>query len=319
MSVRHILSTRELGADELARLVDRSLDYARDGARGRPLAGRTVGIYFRRPSTRTRTAFTVAAQRLGADVVTYGAGDLQLVTGESLGDTARILSGMLDALVIRTNEELAEMRSLASQETMAVVNALSVEEHPTQAIADLAALKEAFGRLEGLHVLYLGGGYNTAAALAVAVAQTPGMRLTLATPERYSLEPELAAAARELAAAHGSVVEERHRADDLPRVDAVYTTRWRSMGAPMEGDEWRREFEPFAVTPELMERVASPSGTIFLHDLPAERGADVADAVIDGPRSRVWRQAEFKFFGAMSVLEWCILGDATGAAREGSQ
>jgi ornithine carbamoyltransferase len=310
MSVNHLLSLADLGPATLAWLVDRSLEFAAGRSNGRkPLAEKIVGIYFRGPSTRTRTSFTVGALKLGAQIVAYGPNDLQLATGETIGDTARILSGFLDALVIRTNGSIAEMRTLASGTGMAVINAMSENEHPTQAIADLATIKERFGRLWGIHVLYLGEGNNTATALALAVALTPGMKITFVTPENYGMPESLLEQAGQLARQRGSVIEYHHRMDRLPRnVDAVYTTRWQTMGLAQSEPNWRGKFLPYSVTTTVMAEVSNPNGAIFLHDLPAVRGEDVHEEVLDGPQSCAWRQAQHKMFSAMAILEWC-LGD----------
>jgi ornithine carbamoyltransferase len=306
--VKHLLSLADLRAKDIAHLVDRSVSFAlgREIVR-KPLAGKTVGVYFRKPSTRTRSSFTVGALRLGAQVATYGPNDLQLVTGETIEDTARVLSGYLDALVIRTNSSIAELRALADQNEMSIINAMSENEHPTQAIADLSTIKEHFGRLEGIHVLYLGEGNNTATALALAVAQTPGMRVTFVTPKGYGVPEPLIEHARRLAGLHGATIEHHHSRDKLPRaVDAVYTTRWRTMGAPHADPNWIDNFWPYSVTRAVMAEVSKSSGTIFLHDLPAVRGEDVYEEVLNGPQSLAWRQARHKLFGAMAVLEWCL-------------
>jgi ornithine carbamoyltransferase len=308
--MKNLLSLADLGAKNLARLIDRSVKFAScRGVTQKSLTGKIVGVYFRKPSTRTRSSFTVGALRLGAQTVAYGPNDLQLVTGETIEDTARVLSGYLDALVIRTNDNVAEMRALADQNEMAVINAMSENEHPTQAIADLSTVKEHFGRLEGLHVLYLGEGNNTATALALAVAQTPGMGVTFVTPEGYGIPEPLIVRARRLAERHGTTIEHRHSMDKLPRnVDAVYTTRWRTMGDPHADPNWIDKFRPYSVTPAVMVEVSKSSGAIFLHDLPAVRGEEVHEEVLNGPQSLAWRQARHKLFGAMAVLEWCLDG-----------
>lgn len=308
MGVRHLLTLAEIGERNLSRLVEDSLAIAARGdAVAKPLAGKIVGVYFRGTSTRTRTAFSVGAMRLGAGVMAYGPHDLQINTGESISDTARVLSGFLDVLVVRTNDSFAEMRAFASQGEMAVVNAMSENEHPTQAIADLVTIKEALGRLEGTHILYLGEGNNSAAALALAVALTPDMRLTLVTPEGYALPEADLKAASELARERRSVIEQHHRVDRLPRgVDVVYTTRWQTMGVPKSDPHWLEKFEPYRVTQELMGEVSKPTGTIFLHDLPAVRGAEVVDEVLDGAQSLAFRQARHKMTSAMAVLSWCV-------------
>jgi ornithine carbamoyltransferase len=310
MAGRHVLSILELGQDNLSRLVDRSLEIAAGDINGwRPLKRKVVGIYFRGTSTRTRTAFTVGAMRLGAEVITYGPNDLQIVTGETIDDTTRVLSAFLDAMVIRTNQSIQEMRVMASQDHMSIINAMSDNEHPTQALADLTTLKEEFGRLDDLHVMYIGEGNNTAAALALAVSATPGMRLTLVTPEGYGLPEDLLKTAGDFARRNGSLVEELHGTGNLPkRVDAVYATRWQTMGVPKSDPNWLQIFEPYKVTEEMMAEVSKPSGTIFLHDLPAVRGGDVTDQVLDGPQSRAFRQAWHKLTSAMAVLEWCVAG-----------
>lgn len=309
MAIKHLLSITQLSVDELAYLVNRSVAFASgEAGRSRPLEGKSVGIYFTGTSTRTRTSFTIAALRTGAGTITYGPRDLQIVTGETIADTARVLSGFLDALVIRTNGSIDEMEAFAEQDEMAIINAMSDCEHPTQAIADLSTLKEAFGRLHGLHVLYLGEGNNTAASLALAVSLTPGMRLTLVTPRGYGLPDSVFETAWNLARHNGSIIEQQYDVTRLPvDVDAVYTTRWQTMGVPKGEIGWEEKFKPYAVSPELMARVSKPT-TIFLHDLPAVRGADVFNEVLDGPQSRAFRQANHKLFSAMSVLEWCIAG-----------
>jgi ornithine carbamoyltransferase len=309
MGARHVLTLAELGAETIARLVDDSVAIAAGRWAGRrPLDGRVVGIYFKKTSTRTRTAFTSGAQRLGATTIAYGPHDLQINTGETLRDTGRVLENFLDALVVRTNEPVEDMRELAAQDRMPVINAMSDNEHPTQAIADLSVLKEAFKRLDGLHVLYVGEGNNTATAIALAVGQTRGMRLTLATPEGYGMPAGYLAEARRHARQNGASVEEIHDAAALPRgVDAVYTARWTTMGAPKADPTWLDRFRPFAVTPELMARVGK-EGTVFMHDLPCVRGQDTMDEVLDGPRSVAFRQAYHKMTSAMAVLHWSIAG-----------
>jgi len=308
--VRHMLSTATLGAETLRRLVDYGLAAADGSLTARPLAGRTVGIYFRKTSTRTRTSFTVGAMKLGASTIAYGPNDLQVATGETIQDTARVLANYLEVLVIRTNESVAEMEELAHQDRMAIVNAMSDNEHPTQALADLTTLKEAFGRLAGLHVLYLGEGNNSAASLALAMGQLEGMRLTLVTPPGYGLPAEVVARAQALAARHGAAVEQHHDMAGLPRgVDAVYTTRWLTMGVKKADDDWLDRFRPYTITPAVMAEVSKPQGTVFLHDLPAMRGYEVLDEVLDGPQSIAFRQAYHKMTSAMATLTWCAGGD----------
>lgn len=306
--MRHLLSLSEIGPEDLDTLVKNSLEAVRWLEEGyKPLRGKTVGIYFPKTSTRTRTAFTIGAMKLGADTISFGPADLQTNTGETISDSARTLANYLEALVVRTNESMEEMRVWASQETMAVINALTEGEHPTQAIGDLSTIREALGRLDDIHLLFIGEGNSTAAALAQAVAHTPGMRLTLITPEGYGLPDELWEVAQKLAAQGGGQLEMHHSMKDLPKnVDAVYTTRWLTMGVAKKDQNWQERFDLYRVTPGIMAKVSKPSGTVFLHDLPAMRGHEVTDEVLDGPQSIAFRQAFHKLTSAMAAMVWCL-------------
>lgn len=307
--MRHLISLTDIGPKDLSALVDDALDIATGrAATEQPLKGKVAGIYFRGTSTRTRTAFTVGAMKLGAEVIAYGPNDLQIVTGETIQDTTRVLSNFLNVLVIRTNASVDEMLALANQDTMSIINAMSDNEHPTQAIADLVTIKEALGRLHDVRVLYMGEGNNSAAALALAVALTRQMHLTLVTPEGYGLSDILIEKAAALALKSGtrSTITQHHDVDALPKdVDVVYTTRWQTMGVPKSDPDWKDKFKPYGITKEIMDRVSKPFGTIFLHDLPAVRGAEVSDEVLDGPQSCAFRQAHHKLTSAMSVLKLC--------------
>ncbi|HEV7590379.1 MAG TPA: hypothetical protein VGO40_19875 [Longimicrobium sp.] len=305
---RHVLSILDLSPDEVLYLCRRALAIKHAGEDPQTLRGRTVGVYFRKTSTRTRTGFQVGAGRLGATVVHFGPGELQTTTGESLGDTARTLAGYLDVLVMRTNESVDEMRGFAAHPSMSVVNALSSDEHPTQALTDLTTILEHFGRLEGVSVLYCGEGNKTAAALALAMSRVAGMRLLLATPAGYGVDGDLLATAQSLAAVHGASIEQTHDLDGVDEgFDVVYTSRWQEMGVEKAHADWKQRFAPFRVTRALIERVGN-EGAVFMHDLPAVRGEDVDDEVLDGPRSLAWVQAQHKLFSAMSVMEWCGFG-----------
>ncbi|HET6763926.1 MAG TPA: hypothetical protein VFH27_09640 [Longimicrobiaceae bacterium] len=309
MAIRHLISVGDLHPDELAYLVDRGVYMRGHRAGTSALAGKAVGVWFRKTSTRTRTSFSIGAAKLGAVTIAYGPQDLQTNTGETIEDTARVLSGFLDGLVVRTAEDQREMEVLAGQDRMAVVNAMADLEHPSQALADLTTLQEHFGRLDGLDVLYMGEGNNSASALALAFAKLRGSRLTLLTPPGYAVDPRAMDRARADAATHGATVEEHHDMAHLPRgVDAVYTTRWQTTGSSKPDPNWRQVFAPFAVTPEVMAAASRPSGTVFMHDLPAVRGEEVHADVLDGPQSIAFRQAENKLYSAMAVLEWCIVG-----------
>jgi len=302
---RHLISLADLSDAQLRGLVERGAAFARSGQLPTSaLQDRVVGIYFRKTSTRTRTAFSVAALRLGAKVVSYGPNDLQENTGETADDTGRTLARMLDALVARTAGSFEEMRVLAAQNRMSVINAMTADEHPTQALADLTTMHNRFGRLEGLRVLYVGEGNNTAAALALALPRFADTELHLRTPAGYGLSQGALEAALEHGRAAGSMVHQGHDTERLPAaVDVVYTTRWETTGTSKADPDWRERFAPFRVSSALMDRYPE---AVFMHDLPAHRGQDVDAEVIDGPASIAFDQAENKLHSAAAVLEYCL-------------
>jgi ornithine carbamoyltransferase len=309
MSTKHLLSLRDLDPNIQKQIIAQSVQYGTTYNRNeKVIAGKVVGSYFSKPSTRTRSAFSVGAMRLGAELISYGPHDLQLTTGETIEDTARVLSGYLDALVIRSNGPIEEMRVLTTiQNRMSIINAMSEEEHPTQALTDMSTMQEHFGDLQDLHVLYLGEGNNTAVALAWAVANTPKMKLTIVSPARYGLPNHLLKEIQTKARKHNASITQHHNVTKLPYpVDVVYATRWETMGAPHSDPNWKDYFWPYRVTSELMASVSRENHTIFMHDLPAVRGDDVTSTVLDGPQSIAWRQAEHKMFSAMALLKWLL-------------
>jgi ornithine carbamoyltransferase len=299
----HLLSLRDLSADRLEDLVQVAVAASRNGfPPGTQLTGKLVGLLFCASSTRTRTSFAAGAIRLGASIIQYRADDLQLATDETNEDTGNVLSQYLDALVIRTNGPDEEMREFARQSTMSVINAMSRTEHPTQAIADLTTIMEVTGQLRGRHIVYFGEGNNTAAALALAVALTPGMQLTLMTPPEYGLAGEIWAEAERLASRHGSEVTQRHDPSRLPpTADVVYTTRWQTMGVAHPEPDWRSKFVDYRVTRQIFNQLDN-GRTIFMHDLPAVRGDECDAGLLDGERSVALRQARNKMAAAMAVL-----------------
>ncbi|MBL1109805.1 ornithine carbamoyltransferase [Streptomyces sp. 5-8] len=304
--MRNLISLADLTPAELDRIVRRAVFFGREGVDRRSLDGKQVGVYFRKSSTRTRTSFWSAATRLGADVVTYGPDELQLSTGETVEDTSRVLGQYLDALVVRTNGDVEEIRRLGSSPDLAVVNALSLDEHPTQAIADLATLTERFGSLDGLHLLAVGEGNSSGAALALAAALSPGLRLTLLCPSGYEVPKDKLDLADELAGGKAPVTQVTSLDEVDGPVDAVYTSRWQTMGVPKADPDWLKDFEGFRIDDAFLDRFGGPD-VVFLHDLPAVRGQEVTDEVLDGPRSVAWRQAYHKMTAAMAVLEWCVV------------
>jgi ornithine carbamoyltransferase len=304
-SARHLISLNDLTDQDLLQIVHRGYEHALGRADGcQTLHGKVVGTYFRKTSTRTRTAFSAAALRLGAHIISFGPEDLQVSTGETLSDTGRVLGGMLDAIVVRSAGDPRELQALAGQDRMPVINAMTADEHPTQALADLTTLLQRLGRLDHLRVVYFGEGNNTAAALALALTRFPGTELHLRVPAGYGLDPGTLIQAERQAREHHALFEQRHDLDELPTaVDAVYAARWETTGTVKADPAWRDRFCPFQVTTSLM---ALWPEAFFMHDLPAHRGEEVEADVLDGSRSIAFHQAVNKLHSAKAVLEWCL-------------
>lgn len=300
---KNILSILDINADDLLKLVDYTI-YSIDTKPQSLLTGKNIGLFFDRPSTRTRTAFTLAASNLGASVISYQPSELQVTTGETWEDTSRVLSEYLDILVIRGRT--TEQASLFVQpDRMGVINALTDEEHPTQTIADLVTIKQRFGRLENIRLLFLGDGGNIATSLLLAGARIPKMELTFITPQKYGFKESVISKATTLAKDSSAKISYHHDPRQLPNeVDVVYTTRWRSMGEEKSDSNWLDDFKGFQVTTALLSKVSN-SSTIFLHDLPAERGAEVDFEVLEDKRSVIYQQSRNKFMSAKAILMWC--------------
>ncbi len=297
------LSLDDVEVDELHSIVDRSVAVlARQEPLEQRLSSKVLGVYFAKTSTRTRTAFTSAALRLGASVISYGPGDLQLNTGESLHDTGRMFGAMLDGLVIRTAGPLEEMRLIARSGGLPVVNAMAAEEHPTQGVCDAAAILRHFGHVDGISVLYVGEGNNTAAALGKILSTYRGITLVFATPAGYGLDAALLDSLRKKAELSASRIIETHDLESVDiSADVVYATRWQTTGTAKPSPDWREDFRPFHVDGEVMARWPN---AVFMHDLPAHRGDEVGGSVLDGDRSIVWEQARMKYGSAVAILEW---------------
>jgi ornithine carbamoyltransferase/carbamoyltransferase len=300
---RGLFTLSELKTTELDSLIARSCELFRDRrAHTSPLGGKIVGILFAKTSTRTRTAFTVGTLKLGGFPITYGPGDLQTNTGESIQDTGRVLGRMLDAVVVRTAGPVDEMRELSRQEGLPVINAMAAEEHPTQGVCDLAAMLMEFGSLRGLSVLYVGEGNNTAVALAHGLSRMPLCNVTFATPTGYGISSATLSNAQKWAEESGGSVTQVHDMDDLPgSVDVVYTTRWQTTGTVKDDPDWREKFRDFYVDERLLQHWPTAK---LMHDLPAHRGEEVSGSALEGPRSMAWTQAEMKLTSAMAILEW---------------
>ncbi len=307
---RHFLTLDALGPEGLGQLLALARRAKREPAPFRQaIPGGRVGMIFDKPSTRTRVSLEAAAFGLGMLPIVLRPDELQLGRGETIADTGRVLSRYLSAVTIRTFAQ-ATVEGLAGTSTIPVVNALTDEHHPLQALADVMTLEEEFGTLAGLRLTYVGDGDNVCHSLAQAAA-LGGFRLVVATPPGYEPDAAIIAEARRVAALTGGEIELTN--DPAPAVDgadAVYTDVWTSMGREAEQAARREAFAGFRVDARLMGRAARHA--IFLHCLPAHRGEEVTNAVIDGGQSRVWDQAENRLHTALALLYTLITRDATG-------
>ncbi|TQF79978.1 ornithine carbamoyltransferase [Elioraea sp. Yellowstone] len=263
----------------------------------RPLAGRTLALIFEKPSTRTRVSFEVAMRRLGGDVVVLSAKEMQLGRGETVADTARVLSRYVDAIMLRT-DSASKLDELAGAATVPVINGLTDQSHPCQIMADVMTFEEHKGPIGGRVVAWCGDGNNVARSWIHAAARF-GFTLRLATPEALRPPAELLAWAREQGAAI-EVTEDPVAA--VRGADAVVTDTWVSMNdAP--GTNRHNLLKPYQVNEALM--AAAPEA-IFMHCLPAHRGEEVTDGVMDGPQSVVFDEAENRLHAQAGVLAWCL-------------
>ncbi len=247
-----------------------------------------IACLFDKPSTRTRVSFEVAAHRLGMLPIMLRPDELQLGRGEPLADTARVLSSYTAGIVVRTFAQ-STLDELADAASIPVVNALTDDHHPCQALADLLTLRRHYGYLEGIRLAYVGDGNNVAHSLMEAGALS-GMHVTVATPEGYEPHPDVTRTTMESAGAHGGSINVMHDARSaVTNADAVYTDVWVSMGEDAERARRLTDLQAYQVNETLM-RAAAP-GAVFMHCLPAHRGLEVTADVIDGPSSIVWEQA----------------------------
>ena len=301
---RHFLDLSDAGTDALAAMLNDAMTrkQARQGwAKGRsdgdaPLAGHVLAMVFEKNSTRTRVSFDVAMRQLGGSAIVLDAGTTQLGRGETIADTARVLSRMADAIMLRTDDH-AKIEELAHYATVPVINGLTDRSHPCQIMADLLTLLERGKALPGLELAWLGDGNNVLSSL-IEAAGLFKFNLRAGVPQGY--EPD--AAFIERARAAGATITLTHDAAEAVRgAEVVVTDTWVSMGQNHAHNKVAA-MAPFQVNEALMAGAASDA--LFLHCLPAHRGEEVTDAVIDGPRSAVWDEAENRIHAQKSVLRW---------------
>ena len=285
---RHFLTGAELSADELDALLARAAELKRSPLSSQALAAKTIALIFRAPSTRTRVSFQAGVFELGGQPMVLRSDELQLSRGESVRDTAYVLSRHVAAIGIRTGAD-EPVQELARYATVPVFNMLTAGHHPCQALADLLTLRETFGELRGLKLAYVGDGNNVARSLAI-LGELAGVEVRVAAPDGFQLEPVANAIL---------TPDPRAAARDA---DVIYTDVWVSMNDdPSTADERRRALAPYRIDDELLD-LASP-GAIALHCLPAHPGDEITAEVLYGDRQRIWDQAENRRHAQKALLE----------------
>ena len=303
-AIRHFLRDDDLSPDELIAVLDTADAFKADRNGFRPLAGKAVAALFEKNSTRTRLSFEVGISQLGGQPVIIDGRTSQLGREETIEDTSRVLSRYVDAVAIRT---FAQRRiiALASVSTVPVINALTDEFHPCQVLADLQTIRERLGRLAGLTLTYLGDGANNMSHSLMLGGANGGMHVRVSSPVGFDPQPDILLAAKERAGLTGGSIE----LINDPRVavagtDVVVTDTWTSMGQENDGLDRVGPFRPYQVNAALLAQAAPAA--IVLHCLPAHRGAEITDEVLDGPSSAVWDEAENRLHAQKALLAFLV-------------
>ncbi len=296
-------------ASDLPKLLDHAARLKAERRAGHPrpsLPGRNLAMIFEKPSTRTRASFEVAMNDLGGHALFLSQNDLQLGRGESIADTARVLSRYVDAVCYRAFKHAAVVE-LARWASVPVINALDDEEHPCQVVADLLTMRERWdGRFPGHRLAWIGDGNNVLRSLMLGAAAV-GLDLVAATPKSYRPPPEAIAAAHALAGRTGAKLSfVDSPADAAAGADALYTDVWVSMGDEAERNARETAFRGYQINDAIVARAAPHA--FVLHDLPAHRGQEITDSVLDGPRSAAWDEAENRLHAQKAILEYLVLG-----------
>lgn len=302
---RHFLRDDDLTPAEQAAVLDLAATMKANRFAYHPLAGpRSVAVLFDKASTRTRISFEVGIAQLGGNPLIIDTTVSQLGRGETIGDTSRVLSRFVDAIVWRTGDQ-SRIDEMAAAATVPVVNALTDQFHPCQVLADLQTVRERFGRLAGLTLTYLGDGANNMAHSLLLGGATAGMHVRICAPEGFLPHEDVLRDAKSRAADTGGGVEliaDPHAAVD--GADVLVTDTWTSMGQEDDGLDRTAPFRPLQINSELLGRAAD--GAIVLHCLPAHRGDEITDEVIDGPASAVWDEAENRLHAQKALLTWLL-------------
>ena len=295
---RHFLDLSQVGAAPLRAMIDNAGAMKGDAGHARPLAGKALAMIFEKPSTRTRVSFDLAMRQLGGETIVLSAADMQLGRGETISDTAKVLSRYVDAIMIRANNH-ADLLELAESATVPVINGLSDRSHPCQLMADIMTLEEHRGAIAGQIVAWTGDGNNVAHSWIEAAARFD-FELRLACPRELEPSTEIIDWARQ----HGAAVQVMDDPEAaVAGADCVVADTWISMGDALDGSR-HNLLKPYQVTEQLMNHAKTDA--LFMHCLPAHRGEEVTAQVIDGPNSVVFDEAENRLHAQKAVLAWCF-------------
>ena len=311
--MKDLLRTADLSRADIDLLLDTAADFAKNPLRSKDaLAHKSVAIYMTKPSTRTRLSSETAVAHLGGTPIFIRGDELQLGRGETIADTARILSGYCEALIVRTFAQ-SDVDELGANASIPVINALTDDDHPTQLLADWLTIRETFGSdIKGRKFVYLGDGNNMSHAW-LTMGAIMGAHVVAATPSgKWSPNSEVVAKAQAIAKTTGAIIEVTNDPEAAAKdASALYTDVWMSMGDPeSERSEKIKALAPFAITEGLMSLTTSDS--IFMHCLPAHRGEEVAASVIDGPKSVIWREAYHRRTTIQALLYHLTRGELAG-------
>ena len=305
--VRHFLRDDDVTPDELTQILDTADTFKKDRTGYTPLAGKAIAVVFEKNSTRTRLSFEVGIAQLGGQPVIVDGRTSQLGREETIEDTSRVLSRFVDAVAIRTFAQ-RRIDALAGVSRVPVINALTDEFHPCQVLADLQTIRERKGRLAGLTLTYLGDGANNMAHSLMLGGANAGLHVRVSAPAGFDPHPEFVAAARQRGAQTGATVElitDPHAAVD--GCDVLVTDTWVSMGQENDGLDRVGPFRPYQINRELLARANQDA--IVLHCLPAHRGFEITDEVIDGASSAVWDEAENRLHAQKALLAFLLAPD----------
>lgn len=299
---RDFLTLADYSQDEIITILDTAAEIKKLYKNNQPtpfLLGKTLGMIFEKSSTRTRVSFEVGMYQLGGQALFLSSRDMQLGRGETIADTARVLSRYLDGIMIRTFAQ-TDLEELAEYADIPVINGLTDLTHPCQILADLLTIREHKGRLSGLKVAYVGDGNNIAHSLLIGGAKV-GMHVAVATPENYQPHGMIVDVAKQAAAESGGTIElTTDPVAAVTNADVLVTDVWASMGQEAEAEERAKVFAPYQVNSNLAKH--AKADYIFLHCLPAHRGEEVTAEIIDGPHSVVWDEAENRLHAQKAVL-----------------